>query len=349
MTEGEDTTYILASDGYVIDRWKPIHGFLDTSDIKHLTAYTTPQTVNTPTQQSWRVYSQPIRHNEQNLGVVTVGVYLPTGTPSGDTDKRLIQAADTLASKIAIKDNTLNASRVDIRDISFDISFEIVDRFNKIVAKSNNANSIDRLPNYIDLSYIGDLLNSPSIQQVQDSQTHEPYLFHTTPVIHDNTVLGVLVVGRSIAAFSGLVWKFILFEVVAGIFITALGTFAAWKIIRPAIIEEQEEPIHEVEHITFSKKDSTLLFDNQEVAIPYATNQYYLCEVLFSNPKKRWETDELLERFGEQEFGNSRKVYDAMIIVNKKAAPLLGTRLILAREKTYQINPSLLPKVLVNH
>lgn len=342
--EGAGPLYILGSDGYVIDRWKPIHGFLDTSDIKHLNSYLTPQTVKTPAQQTWRVYSKQIKQNGQNLGVITVGIYLPSGTLTENTDARLSQAADNLATKVNIKNNLLDVSRIDVRDISFDITYQIVDRYNKIIAKNNNTNSIDRLPNYIDLSYVGNLLTSPNIQQIKDTQTGESFLFLTSPLTHNNTVMGVLVVGRSIASLQDLLMKFLLIDSITGIILAGIGTFLVGKIVLPRM-QHGEEKLPEIKHITFNKADSLLMLDTNEITIPYATNQYYMCEALFSNPKKRFETDELLERFGEHDFGNSRKVYDAMLMVNKKAAPVLGTRLIITKEKTYQINPSLASKV----
>lgn len=337
--------YILSSDGYVIDRWKPIHGFLDTSDTKHLNAYLTPQTVKTPTEQTWRVYSKQIQQNGQNLGVITIGVYLPSGIPSDDTDTKLAQVANKLAQKISVRNGSLDVSQIDTRDVSFDITFQIVDRYNKIIAKNNNTNSIDRLPNYIDLSYVGNLLTSPNIQQVRDTQTNEPFLFLTSPLIHNNTVMGVLVVGRSIASLQDLLGKFLLIDIISGIILSMLGSLLLWKTLLPKMQQADEEKLPEVNHILFNKTDSILLLDTTEIVIPYATNQYYLCEALFSHPKKRFETDELLERFGEHDFSNTRKVYDAMLMVNKKVTPILGTRLIIAKEKTYQINPSLLSKI----
>src|SRR6185503_16008359 len=37
--------YIVSTDGFIVDRWKPVHGYLDISDIKHLLTYQTPQTI----------------------------------------------------------------------------------------------------------------------------------------------------------------------------------------------------------------------------------------------------------------------------------------------------------------
>lgn len=338
--------YILSSDGYVIDRWKPIHGFLDTSDIKHLTMYTSPQTVKTPAEQTWRVYSQPIEQNNQILGLITTGSYIQNTLSGDDLDQKITQAAKTISEKLKIQNNTIDASHIDMRDINFDISFQVVDKFNKVIAKNNNTNSIDRLPNYLDLSYVGDLLSTPRLQQIRDTQTQEPFLFLTTPLVHDNTVMGVLVVGRSIASLSELMGKFLIIEFIFGTLLSIGGIFTSFAITQPYLATVNDEDIfHETEKISFNKKESMLVLDDTEIAIPFATNQYYLCESLFSNPKKRFETDELLEKFGETDFTNARKVYDAMITVNKKVEPFLHAKLIIARDKTYQINPSIASKI----
>src|SRR5690348_26596 len=51
--------YLITKDGFVIDRWRPIAGFLDTSDFKQLLVYQQPQTVTTVAGQAWRLYSEP--------------------------------------------------------------------------------------------------------------------------------------------------------------------------------------------------------------------------------------------------------------------------------------------------
>lgn len=41
---GSYRLYFIAKDGFVIDRWRPIPGYLDTSDFKQLSAYSSPRT-----------------------------------------------------------------------------------------------------------------------------------------------------------------------------------------------------------------------------------------------------------------------------------------------------------------
>jgi hypothetical protein len=59
--------YILATDGFVIDRWKPVKGYLDVSDFKHLLMFNSPQTITTPTNQSWRIFSKPIYNKNSDI------------------------------------------------------------------------------------------------------------------------------------------------------------------------------------------------------------------------------------------------------------------------------------------
>src|SRR5260221_6066993 len=97
--QANSPVYILANDGFVIDRWKPIHGFLDTSDIKHLLTYTSPQTITTSTQQSWRILSIPIKENDQILGTITVAAYNPSLSQLDGIDQRLTQTIQLLQAK----------------------------------------------------------------------------------------------------------------------------------------------------------------------------------------------------------------------------------------------------------
>ncbi len=340
--QADGPVYILGSDGSVIDRWKPIHGFLDTSDIKHLLAYQTPQTITTTAQQQWRIYSQPILNKKQAIGVITVAIFNPS-LESDTTDQRLLETADLLAGRLTIRDNSIQIGHIDIRDISYDISFQVVDQFNKIIAKNNNTNSIDRIPNFIDPSYIGNLLESPTQQTISDSVTKEKFLFMSSPIIANGNVVGVIAVGKSITSIYSLIKTF-LFMYCFFLSLLLLGTtYGMYRAIRSHLSPlTAKKLLNEIKRIVFDKKTGVVTIDNSSVSIPIATNQFYVCEALFSNPKKHFESDEILDRFGEHEFGNVRKIYDAIITINKKLAPLIGAKLIVIQGKRYQLNPQLL-------
>src|SRR5262249_13028513 len=161
--------------------------------------------------------------------------------------------------------------------------------------------------------------------------TNEKFLITTTPIIDgSNTVIGVIVAGRSTQYISQILENFAIAEACLGLILVGIGSFITMIFIRSYAVKVKDIPVSikpEVHHTSFDKKAGSIVLDHDEIVIPYATNQYYLCETLFSNPKKRWELDELLEKFGEQDLTNWRKVYDAMVITNKKIAQYLDEKL----------------------
>jgi hypothetical protein len=95
-------------------------------------------------------------------------------------------------------------------------------------------------------------------------------------------------------------------------------------------------------NINFDKKTGTIYVDKRKIVIPYASNQYYLCKAVFLNPNKNWEVDELLEKFGEEAMsGATRKIYDAMLAVNKKT----GIKLVVHKNKTFKFNQDYIQKL----
>lgn len=348
---GTFPVYILSADGFVIDRWKPVHGFLDTSDVRRLLSYQTPGTMNTPTNQSWRILSKPIMSNDTTLGIITVSYFNQEGD-TASIDAKLQESITAIESKLRIKNNTIDTTNLDVRDITFGVAVQIVDKFNRIIVKNNNTNSIDQIPNYIDASYIGTVANASPVRQIQDSDTGERFLLVSTPMFDTNgSIIGVIVVGRSISYIEQILKNFVILDGILGIILAGIFGMISLGFIRGYILQKAQSSViesnkkHEIDHIAFDKKSGTLVLDDHEIHIPYATNQYYLCEALFASPKKRWEIDELLEKFGEQDLTNWRKVYDTMLIINKKVTPIIDNKLIVAHEKTYQINPVLASKI----
>lgn len=94
--------------------------------------------------------------------------------------------------------------------------------------------------------------------------------------------------------------------------------------------------------IKFDSQLSAIIANDISVKIPFSTNQYYLCKAVFGNTKKRWENDEILDKFGAniEEAKVKRQPYDAMLAVNKKVKKEAGIDdLILCENKTFRINP----------
>ena len=97
---------------------------------------------------------------------------------------------------------------------------------------------------------------------------------------------------------------------------------------------------------TFTRKKEIFKpINEKEVKIPYGTNQYNLCKAVFGTTKKRWENDELLDKFGAniEDVKVKRQPYDAMLAVNKKVKQESGiNNLILCENKTFRLNPKYL-------
>jgi hypothetical protein len=102
------------------------------------------------------------------------------------------------------------------------------------------------------------------------------------------------------------------------------------------------KPVEGINSICFDKKDSEIKVDEKNYTIPKDTNQFYLCKALFSNLKKEWEQDEILEIMGESfSAKNTRKIYDAKLAINKK----IGIKLIEHENKKYFISKSFIEKI----
>lgn len=337
---GTAPLYILGVDGYVIERWKFINGFLDTSDFKHLMAFSEIQTIQTVTNQNWRVVSLPIQAENAVVGVVTVSSFMPSTENLQAIDEELVAAADTIKKQIVFENNQISVNEFDERRIPYDISYQVVDRFHKIVFKSNNSNSIDRLPNFIDPSYVSDQLNSRFPKVVKDVKTNEYFLLVSQPLyIEENRVGGVIVAGRTIHPLLSVLVYYLM-----GMAILVMVGFATIR-IRKRILDSRQklDALNQIPAILFDKLNSQLIIGDTSVAIVFASNQYYFCDAIFSNKKRRWEVDELIEKFGDQQDTKGwRKVYDTMNLINKKVKPFLHRKLILLEGKTYRYNPDLL-------
>ncbi len=339
LLPGTAPVYILANDGYVIERWKPIAGFLDASDFKHLSAFTTVQTIHTSTNQEWRVLSVPITYLGETLGVVTVSSYAPPTSNLAALDDELQKAAQLLLSTVQKDTSKIWIKDLDERRIPFHISYQVVNKQNTIIAKSNNSNSIDRLPNFIDPSYVANQRVAPNRSLVMEQTTRELYVIHRLSLVDTTGVQrGVVVIGRTI---SPLVFIGSLYLVIMALLGVGLILFQKLK----KIIQNQVQKKRQYDSFTihFDKQNASLLIGSHTVPLSYASNQYYLAEAICAKRQKRWEADELLEKFGEQHSVKARRtVYDAMLLLNKKVQPYLHDKLIVVDGKTYRFNPKFL-------
>mgnify|MGYP001791553497 FL=1 len=334
--------YIITSEGFVIERNRPINNLLDSSDFKHLLAFSKPQSISTVTNENWRVLSKPIKTKNDTVGVILVAFY---NHPSqiADIDKKLEENLEQLSSQVRVRDGHIDTSNIDIRNVHYDVAFEIANNFNKVLI--NNG----RTPSFIDPSYIETEFQFEKKRIVEDKLTKEKFLITTQPFIDKNReTRGVIVAGQSISPLNEILYRYIIFALFTSIILIFPLSFFTIFSLRREIKEvinqyEKSKQIKKLPSIiSFDKKQSILFLDEKVIAIPYASNQYYLIDALFLHPKKRWESDELLSKFGENiNSENWRTVYDAMLSINKK----VGFKLISYKDRTYTINPSLIPLI----
>jgi hypothetical protein len=327
--------YIITSDGFIIERNQPINGFLDSSDFKQMLPFQNPQTINSVTNENWRIMTKAIKYNNENIGVIIVSYYNPDQKLLGEIDLKLKYNLDAIFQKIKINNKIIDINKIDIRNIHYDVSFEIVDNFNKVLI--NNG----RLPVFIDRSYVYQALQDKDERIINDQIIKERYLIVKRTIYDKRTPVAIVLVGKSIGLLKkGLKAFLVLDLIVLIVFFVIIFLLIKYFLKKDFAILfwNNFENINNKnpKKISFDKKESYLSIDNKKIKIPYASNQYYLCEALFSNPLKRWEQDELLEKFGEDTNPEGwRKVYDSMLAINKK----IFFKLIIYEDRTYRINP----------
>jgi len=333
--------YFIALDGFVIDRRSPIHGFLDTSDFKRLLSYEIPQTIKSASGQSRRIYVRPIIYKNKPVAVLALSYFDPPKELLDQIDSKLNTAADDISTQISFNQGVIDTSKLDARRIHHNISFTIVDAYNSILIRTTNVNSIDRIPNFIDPSYVKNTISSRPMRIVRDSQTNELFLVRSSTFYKDSNPTAVLVIGQSINPILDLLISYSIIEGIFGLLVVFLA--ACILLFRKTSKKGGIEKNPVVKKVVFNEKNGMLVVDGVAIEIPYATNQFYLLQMLFSHPSKRLETDELLERFGEHiSPNNNRKVYDAMTSINKKVLKIIPLKLIINQNKTYQLNPKVL-------
>lgn len=331
--------YVITSTGFVIERNKPIGGHLDSSDFKKLLSYQKPYTIENTVNKKWRVFSESIKNGVDVQAVIFVSYYNFDPNSVEEIDEILRQNLKLLKKQIYFKNSKLSVDKIDIRNIHYNVSFEIVDKYNIVLL--NNG----RVPTFIDPSYVINEINSKQREKViKNTKDNEQFLVYSK-ILYDskNNPIAIIISGESLNQIDNILNLFILFSLVINIFIIfpimIFSVKFAKKQLEKQLSSENDLINLKPKKITFLKKEGTIMIDEKKIVLPYASNQYYLCLSLFSNPKKRWELDELLEKFGEEMTAqNWRKVYDAMLSINKK----VGIKLIIHKDKTFLINPELL-------
>jgi hypothetical protein len=335
-SSGSAPIYIITNDGYVIERSKPINGFLDTADIKHLLQFTIPTTLSTLTNENWRVFSQDIKENNEIIGVVMVAYHNPEISIIEDIDNKLANNLNKIIGQLILRNGQIDTNKLDIRTIDYNISFEIVTKTNRVILSNG------RTPTFIDPSYVENELKFENSRTIEDKVSKESFIVLSQPLYTDNgNAGGIVVVARSIEFEDKLIVNYLkigvsLIIILIILFIALLNRIFKYYLHKQAVIELENINKIEPKAIIFDHKQSNLQLNDKKFNIAYASNQYYMLKSLFSKPGKLWENDELLEKFGEDlEESGHKKVYDTSLALNKK----LGIRLIQYKDKTFTINP----------
>lgn len=340
-----DPLYLITADGFVIERNRPIAGYLDSSDFKNLRIYQQPTTITTSTREEWRIISKPIVYDSTVEGIIVVASYQPPAGALPQIDQKLQTTSEQIAAGITVSNGTLDISQFDLRQLPYDISFEVVTKFNRVVA--NNG----RIPISIDPSYVLNEINSSSsLRIIQDEITGEHFLI-TSRILgtRDNDAIGIVTTGKSLRIlFTTAIQSLIIFGVMG--LITSIGMAL---LLTRYLHAHRENKLSEIffpptnstlpQSIVFHKRSGDLVIDNlQVIHMPTDTNQYYLCKAMFDHPKKEWQQDELMEKLGFEGFENKwRTIYDTSLIINKK----IGFKLIEYHNKVFKIHPVFVKKI----
>lgn len=336
--------YIFTTEGYVIERSKPIWDFYDASDLQYILNFQTPQTITSPTNESWRVLAKAVAHE----GGTAAGIYVAKYNPDKDTvniDNLLKTTIDKIYSQVSLNNGEIDTSKVNNKDIPYNISFRIVSKYNKIILSNGRA------PTFIDTSYVESLIGKLGYQIVLDGKTNAPHMVSIAPLNDDKgQIQGIIVVGREIKPLYSTLNKYIMYWLIIGPFILfSLTLILKIFVLDKAIKLSQEYHSKNTNEsniykLSFDRTNSQIIIDSTSIKIPYDSNQYYLCDAIFSSPSKRWEADELLEKFGTEFVGKRsvRKIYDATLTVNKK----VKFNLIEYKGKTYRLNQKLVSKIV---
>ena len=357
----DNPLYVISKDGFIIDR-NPIAGFLDFSDFKYSSSFQEPQTITTPANEVWRMYSRNIVNGGVPIGTIVVGRYQPSLGDLSNIDNQLKNGADKIASELQIRGDTIDASNVDVRSISVFISFEVVDTFNHALK------SVGGVPSYIDRSYIPAVISEQS-RTITDKSNRQ-FLTYSMPIISSNNPIGVVISGYSLQQVNKDLQNQLIFSISTGaVVIVILVLLLVYLLQRDiaSLLKKAAEAAQKVFYVShrggafgFDKDTGLIYLGDKKMEVPVKTLQYYVCKVLFSRPNKNWENDEIIdhlptgmlesealdmyEKETEDLNRKARAIYDAVRLLNEKAKRIFGYEVILIQGKTYRINPNIQPQ-----
>jgi len=349
-TPTEVPLYIYTTSGFQMDRLNAIHGLLDTSNFDYASSFKQPTTVVSPAGETWRASSHLIYRNSQNKGVILVAHFEPKGIPTKEVDAKLQEMAVMLDSKIQLIGNSLDVSSVNQKEVDANISFEIIDTFNRSLV------SVGGAPAFIDKSYVQDALSFREFRKIYDLKTHIPYLIYSKPIVSKNETVGVVVVGKGLDQLEKTLGYQLWFSLIAGIVAILLFVIVVVYLYRHDISEVVQERIDnlanpappEIYSISFDREKGNIVANKDIcISIPKNSHQFDICSRLLQTPMKNFDTLDLAEAIGNQEASDNiaRMVYDSVLSINDKVKRVLRVQLITRKNHQYRINPELASKI----
>lgn len=349
-TPTEIPLYIYTTDGFLMDRLNVIHGLLDTSNFDYASSFKQPTTIVSPAGETWRASSHSVDRNGQNKGVIVVAYFEPKGMPIKEVDAKLQEMAVMLDSKIQLTGGLLDVSKVSQKEVGANISFEIVDTFNRSLM------SIGGAPAFIDKSYVQDVLSFHGFRKVYDGKTRVPYLVFSQPIVSNNETVGVVVAGKGLDQLEKTLGYQLWFSLIAGIVAILLFMVVVVYLYRHDISDVVQERIDnlanpappEIHSISFDREKGNIVINKDIlISIPPDSHQFDICSRLFQTPTKNLDTLDLAEVIGDQDASDnvSRMVYDSVLSINDKVKRVLRVQLITRKNHQYRINLELASKI----
>ncbi len=329
-----DPLYIFTSSGFVIERNQPIPGYLDYTDYEKIQGYKTPTTITTETGEKWRVLSQTFSTGTDTAITAFVGYLDPEKTDSKAVDEKLQSSLQRIAEKI-VRNGTINTTSLQATDLPYDVAFEIVTNRNILVINNGH------IPTYIDPSYVQRTIETGNRISIERGTDNEMYIIKTHILKKNNKVIGVIAAGKSIQQLATILqWTslaYLVLSIVSTLVLSAVFTLSLmanrqsplWKLLGQTDENQQVE-------VTFFKEKGILHVDRTAIPIPADTFQYFLCDLLFSKPVKKWSIEEIENRIPENHPYTKRTLYDTVIHINKKAT----VKLVEYEHKTINLNQS---------
>lgn len=310
QTVQDKPLYIITADGFIIDRIKPINGFLDTSDFRFSSSFQSPQTITTSASEQWRLYSKNVTNGNNIMGVILIGYYQPEITAIQDIDHLLTSTADQILSEIRFNGDKIDTSNVDIKKVSVKLSIEVVDKFNHALI------SVGGTPAYIDRSYVANEAVE-KYQTILDTKTGEPFRIYSKPLLDSsNNLIGIVVSANSLKQVNSDLRNELIFLTVSGlaviIIISLLMVFVFQRQLA-YFIKKPQEALTGIPTKTQGNSSTQKVLEVDQKMDGTVVVNFLGKEYKISKPELYSDSDQLIERLMELVQPDAKEVeYDSM-------------------------------------